>query len=593
MQIQEKLFLLRDKMNLEGLDACIIPSADPHLSEYPAEHWKIRQWLSDFTGSAGTLVVTHNEAGLWTDSRYFLQAEQELNPDYIKIFKEAMPGVPDYIEWLNEILNPFSKVGFNGSLISVSQFRKMAKIFKNKKIKAVPNFIAAEEIWDARPPLPDNTVFEHEDPWNGRSRSDKLEEIRKIMNEKKVTHYIASSLDEVAWALNLRGNDVPYNPVFYSYLMIEPHCARFFINPHKLTAGIAKKLDADHVKVSLYENFLQHIKDISGDANVFFDPDKTNSLIYSTLSPKSYKYEDLSIITKLKAEKNKNEIQNLRTVLVNDGVAMVHFLKWLEDNVESGKISEISAAKKLKEFRKKQEGFIGESFASISAYNEHAAIIHYTANKATNSFLKPEGVYLIDSGGQYKGGTSDITRTIALGKFPKQAAIDYTLVLKGHIALACATFPKGTRGVHLDTLARTALWEHGLNYGHGTGHGIGYFLNVHEGPQNIRPQDNGIEFEAGMVTSNEPGMYREGKYGIRIENLILCKKKKNTEFGTFMNFETITLCPLDTKLIVTSLMTESEIEWLNNYHQLVVDSLSPFLDSKHKEWLNNQCKRIN
>lgn len=592
MQISERLLALRNKMDALGVEACIIPSGDPHLSEYPSEHWKIREWFSGFTGSAGTLVVTTEEAGLWTDSRYFLQAEDELDAQCIQLFREGDPGVPDYTQWLGEVLMPGSKVAVNGETVSVSLLRRISRELRTAQVSVDASHAAAEEVYDGRPPIPENDVFLHEEKWCGASRSEKLEQVHQIMRKNGASHYISAALNEIAWVLNLRGNDVPYNPVFHAFMIVETSQVKLFINPHKLTAQIARKLESDNIKVSLYEDIYKHIRHIPEDATVLLDPDRTNSAIFAALSPKVTKKEQLSPLTRLKAQKSDTEVQHLRETLLNDGVAMVHFLKWLEDHVGKEKITELSAAQKLKSFRAAQPGFVGESFGTISGYGGHGAIVHYSVNEESDVELKPEGLYLIDSGGQYHGGTTDITRTVPLGKFPEQARTDYTLVLKGHIALACAVFPKGTRGVHLDILARKALWEHGLNYGHGTGHGIGYFLNVHEGPQSIRPQDNGIEMEPGMISSNEPGVYRRDQYGIRIENLILSRVKQESEFGTFMDFETLTLCPIDSRLVDAGLLTPDEKAWFNNYHQRVYEQLAPRLDQDHQQWLKEKTKAI-
>jgi Xaa-Pro aminopeptidase len=592
MQISDKLLLLRNKMAALGMDACIIPSGDPHLSEYPSEHWKIREWLSHFSGSAGTLVVTAEEAGLWTDSRYFLQAEEQLDAGIIQLFKEGEKGVPDYTAWLHEVLMPGDKVAVNGATVSVSQLRRITRELRNSRIQVDSTHSIAEDVWEARIPIPENTVFVHEDKWSGFSRSEKLEQVRELMKKNDISYYITATLDEIAWVLNLRGNDVPFNPVFHAFMIIEFDKVRLYINPHKLTAQIARKLEADNIKISLYEEVYKHLNHIPDDASVLLDPDRTNSAIYAALSPKVTKKESVSFITRLKAQKNETEVNNLKQTLINDGVAMVQFLKWLEDSIGKEKITEVSAAKKLKSMRAAQPGFVGESFGTISGYAGHGAIVHYNANEASDVELKPEGLFLIDSGGQYHGGTTDITRTLALGPCPEQAKTDYTLVLKGHIALACAIFPQGTRGVHLDILARKALWQHGLNYGHGTGHGIGYFLNVHEGPQSIRPQDNGIEIEPGMVSSNEPGVYRRNAYGIRIENLIISKIKEETDFGCFMEFETLTLCPIDKTLIDKDLLTKEEIYWFNNYHQQVYEKLAPLLDDAHKTWLQEKTAAL-
>lgn len=579
-------------MDAYGLDACIIPSGDPHLSEYPAQHWKVREWLSGFTGSAGTLVVTAEEAGLWTDSRYYLQAEEQLDAGCIQLFREGEPGVPDIATWLNEVLMPGNKVGVNGAILSTTRARELARQLRLGRIQLDTAVSPAEEIWDTRPLIPEDAVIIHDDDWNGLTRAEKLQNIRNVMAREEVAYYITGTLDEIAWALNLRGTDVPFNPVFHAFLIVTSDQARLFINPHKLTAQIARDLSADNVKVYMYDHFYRHLKELHEDVAILADPARINSAIFAALPARATKKENLSIITRLKAAKTAKEVQHFKETMVRDGMAMVRFLHWLETSVGKEKITEISAARKLKAFRAGQPGFAGESFAAISAYQQHGAIVHYNAAPETDLELKPNGLYLIDSGGQYPGGTTDITRTIALGAVSAQAKTDYTLVLKGHINLARAVFPTGTRGVQLDILARKPLWDNGLNYGHGTGHGIGYFLNVHEGPQSIRPQDNGIEMEAGMITSNEPGLYRNGEYGIRIENLILCVNHEETPFGRFLKFETLTLCPIDTSLIVPELITTEEVNWLNNYHQQVYELLAPGLDEVLQQWLKQKTIAI-
>ena len=593
MNTYEKLTSLRQKMNAEGIFSCIIPSGDPHLSEYPTEHWKIREWISGFTGSAGTLVVTMQQAGLWTDSRYYLQASEQLDGNCISLFKEGMPDVPEYTNWLINNVPKGSKIGINNKLFSITKSRELVKTFCENGFIVDENFALAEEIWNTRPSMPDNAITSLPNNITGFSRSEKLEQIREEMKKTGAVHYITGSLDEIAWTLNLRGSDVLFNPVFYCFLVISLDSAKLFINPHKLSTHLAKEIDDDNIKVHLYDRFYTYLKDISADSEtVLIDPSRTNMATFNALSRNVIKRESDSIITNLKAIKNETEIANFRQAMIKDGVAMVHFLAWLNRNFEKETITELSAAKKLTGFREEQTGFSGESFATISSYGHHGAIVHYSVTPETDIPLKPGGIYLVDSGGQYTLGTTDITRTIALGEVSEQMKTDYTLVLKGHIALAMAVFPAGTRGVQLDILARKALWEHRLNFGHGTGHGVGYFLNVHEGPQTIRTQDNGVTMKPGMVTSNEPGLYRAGKYGIRIENLILCIEKEETEFGKFLAFETLTLCPLDVKLIKKGLLSDDEINWINEYHKMVYETLSQLILHESLEWLKEAVREI-
>jgi Xaa-Pro aminopeptidase len=575
-----------------GVDAYIITSADPHLSEYPAAHWKFREWISGFTGSAGTIVVTNDEAGLWTDSRYFLQAEQQLQDSGIDLYKQGEKDVPDYKEWLSVNLFAGNVVAVNGKTMTISEYRQLAKSLKKVDIRLDGKVFLEEDVWEGRPPLPEEGIFELDVKYCGLSREEKIQIIRQKMKEKGATHYAIAALDEIAWVLNFRGSDIKYNPVFHSYLIITENQVNLFIDPHKLTSSIGKKLAEEGIKVYLYNDFYEFIKDLLQDSIILIDPNRANSTTLGSLPSQSAKIEQESIITQLKARKNSTEIENFRKAMLKDGVAMVKFLYWLDNTIGKEEITEYSAAKKLSSFRAEQENYHGDSFNTISGYAGNGAIVHYAVKKETASKLEPKGLYLIDSGGQYSEGTTDITRTIALGPLTDEEKTDFTLVLKGNIGLDRAVFPSGTRGVHLDILARQAMWQHGINYGHGTGHGIGHFLCVHEGPQSIRPQDNGIEIKAGMISSNEPGIYKSGKHGIRIENLILTKEDKETEFGSFMKFETLTLCPIDHRAIDSSLLNDEEKTWLNHYHEKVNQLISPFLNEEEKEWLDNSTKLI-
>jgi Xaa-Pro aminopeptidase len=594
MTTPDRLFELRSLMAASNVAACIIPGNDPHLSEYVADHWMFRKWISGFTGSAGTIVVTHEEAGLWTDSRYYLQADNELAETGISVFRTGEPNTPKPEEWLCQALEPGDNVGVDGRLFSVDEIRRYNKELKKGELKLDTNFYAADEIWTGRPPIPDNTIVEYALEYCGLSRTEKLKQIRESLKRFDASHYVVCALDEIAWTLNLRGKDVSYNPVFHSFLIISQSSAYLFIDPHKLTAVIGKNLAADNIKVSLYSDFQTHLKELGAGKSIrlFFDPQKTTFSALSSLGQKAEKVEGSSIITALKGSKNETEIKWMKNTMIKDGVAMVQFLHWLYSSLDKEKITELSAAAKAKQFRSLQEGFKGESFKTIAGYNANGAIVHYSATESSNATVAKNGFLLFDSGGQYLGGTTDLTRTIMLGEVSEQAKTDYTLVLKGHIGLAMARFPEGTKGVHLDAFARQALWNHGLNYGHGTGHGIGCYLNVHEGPQSIRPQDNGIEMRAGMITSNEPGLYRQGEYGIRIENLILTVASGETEYGKFMKFETLTLCPIDLKPVVKELLTKDETNWINGYHQTVFEKLNPHLDQDLKDFLKEITQPI-
>lgn len=579
-------------MAVMGLDAVVVLSADQHLSEYIADHWKFRQHLSGFSGSAGTLVVTADEAGLWTDSRYFLQAQTQLQDSGIQLFRTGEPGVPEYKDYLATSLMRGSVVGLDGRTMSMADFKDFSTTLRRHDIRVDSRINLMDEIWFDREPIPEDDIFELELDYAGMSRMDKAKAIMGMMRQKDVTHYLVCALDEIAWMLNLRGSDVPFNPVFHAFMIVSQNHVNLFIDPHKLTATIGKKLDEDHVRVFHYADFYQYVRDLPVHSTIYYDPQRTNVLAVGAAPSQAVKIEGSSFITTMKGVKNGVEIAGSRRAHLYDGVAMVKFLCWLDRQVGSASLTELSCAAQLLSFRQEQPGFVGESFGCIAAYGSNGAIVHYSPTPDSNRTLEPHGFFLLDSGGQYLSGTTDITRTIAMGSLTNQQKIDYTLVLKGHIALSQAVFPEGTRGVHLDILARQPLWQNGLNYGHGTGHGVGAFLNVHEGPQSIRPQDNGVAMQCGMITSNEPALYRQGEYGIRIENLILCVEKEPTQYGRFLQFDALTLCPIDLRPVEKSLLTQKEIEWINAYHQQVSLQLSPLLSQDEQEWLANATATI-
>jgi Xaa-Pro aminopeptidase len=584
---------LRTKMAANSIDVCIIPGSDAHISEYLADHWKIRDYLCGFTGSAGTLVVGGDSAWLWTDSRYYLQAEEELAGTGVKLVKEGLPDVPDYTDWISANLSPGSKVAINATCFSVEKARQMGRTLHKKQIQLETKFTLAEDVWETRPAIPGTPVNEHLDKYSGRSRKEKIELVRQTLRKKGGTHYITGALDEIAWVLNLRGDDIFYNPVFHAFMIISQDYVSLFINPNKLTSAIGKKLSNEKIRINLYQDIYSQLSELPDHALVFIDPNRNNWALFDSIPHSIPKMEGTGIITHLKAVKTDTEIKNIRQTMIQDGVAMVKFLKWLEKEVPTGKVTELLASECLTKFRAENPDFQGESFSTISGYGPHGAIVHYAVSPESDVKLEQKGVYLVDSGGQYPTGTTDITRTVALGPVQEQVKMDYTLVLKGHIALALAVFPKGTRGVHLDAFARRPLWKERLNYGHGTGHGVGFFLNVHEGPQSIRTQDNGIEIEPGMITSNEPGVYRAMEYGIRTENLMLTKEAGESDFGTFFDFETLTLCPIDTSLVLGDMLTPEETEWLNNYHREVFEKIAPKLNPQEKAWLKEKTSPIN
>ncbi len=520
MTTSEKLLLLRSKMQLKGIDAYIISDSDPHMSEYAANHWKERSFFSGFNGSAGIVVVMREEAGLWTDSRYYLQAEIQLGDSGIDLYKMGLPETPDYIDWIAQRINPGGKVAFAGDVFSVSQTRKISQKLKHYGISIDTTLHLIEEIWEDREPIPGNIVNVLDVKYAGIDRNKKIEKVREEIRKQDGSHYLITALDEIAWVLNLRGTDVSYNPVFHAYLIITLDSVYLFLDPGKINSETGHILSSNNISLNLYSEIFKWVADIPSESAIIYDPDTTNAKVYSNIPKAVIKIEKPSIVKHLKGIKNPIEQEGFRIAHRKDGVAMVKFLEWLEKNVPKGNVNELSAAVKLKEFRAENENFMGESFNAISGFAANGAIVHYSVNEESSVKLQPNNFYLIDSGGQYPEGTTDITRTVHLGTPTEQQKKDFTLVLKGHIALATVLFPTSTRGVHLDTLARQALWSEGLDYGHGTGHGVGCYLNVHEGPQTIRREDNGVDLKPGMVSSNEPGLYRTNEYGIRIEKSV-------------------------------------------------------------------------
>ena len=591
MKIKDRVEALRKLMKENKMDAYIIPSFDAHQSEYVADYWKSRQWISGFTGSAGTVVITLEDAGLWTDGRYYIQAEKQLEGSGIRLFKAAEPGVPSYIAWLRDVLKEGSNVGFDGNVFSVDMVKDMEKEFKTKKIKLKIQKDLINELWKDRPEMPKGSVFLHDVKYAGKSRTQKLSEVRAEMKNKNANHYLLTSLDDIAWLLNIRGNDVPNNPVVIANVIVAQDKCYLFLDSSKVTMDVKLEVEAEGVKLKEYndiEEFLQGLK--SKDA-VLFDTNKTNICLYNAINVDTTKIESPNITTNLKAIKNEIELENLKCCEIQDGVAMVKFIKWLKTSVDKEEITEISAADKLEGFRKEIELFAGLSFDTIAGYKDHAAMMHYKASEETQYTLKNEGFFLVDSGGQYFNGTTDTTRTIVLGKLTEEEKRDYTLVLKANIGLSSAKFLEGCTGGNLDVLARQPIWQYGLDYKCGTGHGVGFFLNVHEGPQSLRTSNN-IKIEKGMVITNEPGIYKEGKFGIRTENMMIVLEDKKTEFGRFLKFEAITYCPIDLDGINKDMLTELEKQWLNTYHKDVYTKLTPYLDEEERIWLEKETRGI-
>ena len=589
--INERLSKLRKVMSQEGLNAYIIGGSDPHQSEYTAERWATRRWISGFTGSAGLVVVTEDTAGLWTDSRYFLQAEKELKDTDITLFKSGLADTPDYMEWLSDVLSSGSKIGSNVWTTSIDNKNEIERTMAGSGLEFVGSRDLLEDIWEDRPGFPCKQVFQLDIKYAGKSREDKLCEIREWMKKNSLSWSLLSSLPDISWILNLRGNDISFNPLFMSYLLVGKGSIYLYINAGQLSIELSKLLENEGLVIKSYTELGNHIKTLpSGKINISSETSSVGVLnLFNNSWNKVFK-KDISI--RMKAIKNKVEISSLKNVMRKDGVALVRFLMWLEYNWEIGTLDEVSVAETLADFRSKQDGFIGLSFATIAGFNDHGAIIHYSASKKSAHTLSSPGVLLLDSGGQYLEGTTDITRVLKSGIVSPEIVHDYTLVLKGHIDLAMVKFPVGTRGYQLDILARKALWDEGRNYGHGTGHGVGFFLNVHEGPQSISQKAIDIAIEEGMVTSNEPGIYLENKYGIRIENLVLTVKSDIANSDNFLEFETLSLCPLELELIDSNLLSIDQKNWINNYHEKVYTELSSNLSIIEREWLKNKTRKI-
>lgn len=589
--IKERIHALRMAFRPNNIKAFIIPSTDPHLSEYVAPYWMSREWISGFTGSAGTAVILMDKAGLWTDSRYFLQAEKELEGSGITLYKEMLPETPSITKFLCQNLKPGESVSIDGKMFSVQQVEQMKEDLAPYQLQVNLFGDPLKNIWKDRPSMPDAPAFIYDVKYAGKSCGEKVAAIRTELKKKGIFALFLSSLDEIAWTLNLRGSDVHCNPVIVSYLLVTQDEVVYFISPEKITQEVNEYLQEQQVSLRKYDEAESFLNSFTGE-NILIDPKKTNYAIYSAINPACKVVRGESPVTLLKAIRNEQEIAGIHHAMQRDGVALVKFLKWLEASVLSGKETELSVDRKLHEFRAAQPLYMGESFDTIAGYKEHGAIVHYSATEESDVTLQSKGFLLLDSGAQYLDGTTDITRTIALGELTEEERTDYTLILKGHIALAMAKFPAGTRGAQLDVLARMPIWSHGMNFLHGTGHGVGHFLSVHEGPQSIRMNENPIVLQPGMVTSNEPGVYKAGSHGIRTENLTLVCKDKEGMFGEYFKFETITLCPICKKGIIKEMLTAEEVKWFNDYHQTVYKKLSPSLNEEEKKWLLEATKAI-
>lgn len=582
MTAKEKLALLRQEMKNNQIDVFIVYSADPHMSEYLPEEWKERTWLSGFTGSAGFVVILQDKAGLWTDGRYFTQAPIELEGSGIDLFKDGVEGTPNYIDWIIAETGEDATVAVNSIATSHANWETLRSKLEKSGRRLIDHALL-KNIWKDRvKKAVKNPVFVHPLERAGRSVTDKLNDIRKKMAEDKATKHIVSSLDDVAWTLNLRGSDVECNPVFLAYLIIGTENASLYVDTEKLTDEAEKSMADSGVHIKSYESFFEDLRKLNKE-QILISPN-TNQSVFEAIKNQNQLIEKPVPGNIMKAVKNEAELHGFRTVMVRDGVAMVKFLYWLTHNVGKQPMNEFEIGEKLFRFRAAGENFVGTSFTSIIGYKGNGAIIHYSAPNTGGAAVTNDGSILVDSGGQYLEGTTDITRTLPLGEVSEEFKRNSTLVLKGMIALSMLKFPKGTRGVQLDAYARMPLWMEGKDYNHGTGHGVGSFMNVHEGPQNIRKDLNPVELQPGMVVSNEPGYYLEGKYGIRHENLVVVREWKKTQWNTFYEFETLTICPFFKSIIVKELLSEEEINFLNEYHQLCKQKLLPHLEAEVKEW---------
>lgn len=591
--ICERIAALRAAMKEQNIQAYIIPTTDPHLSEYPAACWKYREWISGFTGSAGTVVVTLDKAGLWTDSRYFLQAEMQLEGTGIDLYKLMLPETPSIPQFLLAELGEGDTVGLNGLTYSLADAQSLELVLKKKGIVLNTDLALIDPIWEDRPAVPEAQIFEMPVELSGKSSEDKLIEINQMLHKAGADCTVLSALDEVAWTANIRGTDVSYNPVAISYAYVSDKENVLFINPKKVPAEIAEHLKKEGWVLADYGKLFDYLQRLPENIRVFLDRSKTNMAIYNALPKGAEIIDGISPANHLKSIKNETEIKGFRNAVLKDGIALTKFYFWLEKQMAAGeKVTELSASHKLTELRSEQPLYVMDSFASISSYGPHGAVVHYSPTPETDTELKPDNLYLLDSGAQYLDGTTDITRTIALCEPTEQMKKDFTRALKGTIGIAKCKFPAGIRGCLIDAFARKALWDAGINYLHGTCHGIGHCLNVHEGPQSIRMEENPVILEPGMVMSDEPAMYRAGEYGIRTENMVLIRKDSETEFGTFLGFETLTLCYIDTRLVIPSMLSVREHAWLNKYHQQVYETLSPHLTEEEKAWLKEKTAEI-
>ena len=588
MTTKEKLSLLRNEMKANGLDAFVVFNADPHMSEYFTPYWEERKWISSFDSSAGYIFITHDKAVLWTDGRYLVQAKNQLTGTGVDFFIEGTKDAPLSQEWLLNELPQGAKVGCNGLCTPHNTWNLLSDTLKRKGITLVDKPLI-EKIWKDRPKDDRKPIYVRAEKYTGRSTSDKLATLRGVMAEKGVTHFLVTALDDIAWVTNLRGNDVNFNPVFLAYLCITPKSATLFVDTKQCDDSVKAYLKEQHIELKDYHDYFKELQKLKGET-ILLSPD-ANQTIYNTVGEHNTLHIAPSPVQLLKAVKNETELEGFRKAMVKDGVALVNFFYWLENNIGKTPLTEHSLGDVMDKFRAEQ-GFLANSFGKIIGYEGNGAIVHYHAATNPEVPMHAKGTVLIDSGAHYIEGTTDITRVIPLGEFSEDFKRDYTLVMKAMITLSTTIFPAGTRGVQLDSITRAILWKNQRDYGHGTGHGVGSYLCVHEGPQSIRKEMRDVPMLEHMVCSNEPGIYCEGRYGIRIENLVAVQKHSSNEFGDFYRLETLTLCPLDTRAVIVDMLTEEERQWLNNYNQWVEKTLSPLVGKEQQAWLKERCKAI-
>ena len=582
---------LREEMRRVNVDAVIIPGTDPHQSEYICDHWKFRDWVSGFTGSNGTAVVTLEHAALWTDSRYFLQAGIELADSGFEMMKENMGNDPTIHEWLQQVLEEDSVIAIDGRLYNAQEANRLERFCGENGFMLATEFYPADKIWQDRPARPSEPAYVHDVQYAGEEASDKIERLLTVLDNNDATGMLVTALDDIAWLLNLRGNDVAFTPVVIAFAYISRKDKVLFIDGNKVTDEVRRHLKACDIKTRDYDDVERYLERVSEHEVVLIDPNRVSDTLANALQCQKVYYR--SPITDLKCIKNEVQIEGFRHAMERDGAALVRLFKWIEETAPSGTINEVDVWNKGMEFRAQQDLYREDSFAMICGYKEHGAIVHYEATDESASTLHGEGILLVDSGAQYLDGTTDITRTITLGNPTAQEKHDFTLVLKGHLALQRAKFPVGTTGCQLDVLARMPLWQEAMTYGHGTGHGVGHFLGCHEGPQSIRTNLVDVRLQPGMVTSNEPGLYKTGEYGIRTENLLLTvEAEKTEEFGNFLTFEPLTLFPYDLQLIDRTMLTSEEVAQINDYHRMVRDRITPLLNADEAAWLAAKTKEI-